>query len=205
MRRLGVVTVAGHDDHPPSHPQHVHAMAVEAAEHIRAHHLIGRAGGGATVCQIHDAVHHRQQRVHLVRRDQHRYLLLVRDPAEQVHDLACAAQIEVRQRLVEQQQPRPADQRVRDQDALLLAAGETPDAGVGKLLGVDRGEHLLDELAPCATGARQAQTMAVDAERDEVSSAQRHVGVEQELLWHVAELLRRCADGRRRSTLPLLG
>ncbi len=44
------------------------------------------------------------------------------DPRQQSDDLLGAAQVEVRQRLVEQQQRRAADQRVRDQDPLLLAA-----------------------------------------------------------------------------------
>ncbi len=57
-------------------------------------------------------------------------------------------QVEVGERLVEQQQPRPADQRVGDQHPLLLAAGQVPDARVGEALGLDRRQHLVDELAP---------------------------------------------------------
>ena len=39
--------------------------------------------GGPARGQVDDAVHHRQQRVHVVRRDQHRDLLLPGDPGEQ--------------------------------------------------------------------------------------------------------------------------
>ena len=97
---------------------------------------VGAAGGPAGR-QVDDPVHDRQQRVHLVRRDQHGDLLLRGDPAEQRDDLLLAADVEVGQRLVEQQQPGTADQRVRDQDPLLLAAGQVADPGVGEPLGVD--------------------------------------------------------------------
>ena len=77
--------------------------------------------------------------------------------ASSADDLLGAAQIEVRQRLVEQQQLRAADQRVRDQDPLLLAARQLPDARVGERARVDRVEHLLHQRAARAGGEREAR------------------------------------------------
>ena len=54
--------------------------------------------------------------------DQNRDPLLGGDPGQQRDDLLRAAQVEVGERLVEQQQRRTADQRMRDQDPLLFAA-----------------------------------------------------------------------------------
>jgi hypothetical protein len=102
------------------------------------------------------------------------------------HDLVGAAQVEVRERLVEQQQPRSSDQRVRDQDALLLAAGELADTCVGEAGGVDGVQHLLDERPPGPGGPRHPETVRVDAEPHEIARAQRNIRVEQELLRHVA-------------------
>ena len=117
-----VVPGAGDDDHAPVHAEHVDVVAVEPlSTSERTTSSVG-AAGRATGREVDDPVHHRQQRVHLVGRDQHRDLLLGGDPRQQLDDLLGAAQVEVGQRLVEQQQPRPADQRVRDQDPLLLAA-----------------------------------------------------------------------------------
>ena len=76
-----------------------------------------------------------------------------------------ASQVEIRERLVEQQQLRPRDQRVRDQDPLLLSARQLTDAGVGESGRVDRGEHLLDQLAAGARGEREAEPLAVEPER----------------------------------------
>ena len=157
--------------------------------------------------EVDDAVHHRQQRVDLVRGDQHGDPLLAGDPREQRDDLVGAAQVEVGQRLVEQQQPRAADQRVGDQDALLLAAGEPPDAGVGEAARVDRPEHLLDQRAARARGSRHPEPVRVQAEPDEIARPQRQVGVEQELLRDVADQRRCCRErgAPRDENLPALG
>ena len=116
--------------------------------------------------------------------------LLARDPREQRDDLLRAAQVEVRERLVEQQQLRRADQRVGDQDPLLLAAREPADARVGEAARADRVEHLVDARARArATAAAIPRRWPSSPRRDEVAGAQRHVGVEQELLRDVADQL----------------
>ena len=64
--------------------------------------------------------------------EQHGDALVAGDPVEQLDDLVAAAQVEVGQRLVQQQQLGSADQGVGDQDPLLLATGQPPDPGVGE-------------------------------------------------------------------------
>ena len=145
--QVGVVARAGDDQHAAVDVDHVDVVAVEAAEHVGPDHLLAGAAGGAAAREVDDPVHHRQQRVDLVGGDQDGDAALAADPGEQRDDLAGAAQVEVRERLVGEQQARAGDQRVGDQDPLLLAAGEAADAGVGEGLGADRGEHLLDQLA----------------------------------------------------------
>ena len=83
------------------------------------------------VRHVHDPVHDAEQGVHVVGRHVHRDLLLTGQLAEQGDDLLLAAQVEVGERLVEQQQLGPGDQRVGDQHALLLAAGQFADPGIG--------------------------------------------------------------------------
>ncbi len=134
--------------------------------------------------------------------------LLAGDPGEQRDDLVAAAQVEVRERLVEQQQPRPADQRVGDQHALLLAAGELPTRGSAKSRASTASSISSISALRRARGQRDAEAVRVEAEADEVARAQRHVGVEQELLRHVADQRvappRTRRAGRRRSTRPAL-
>ena len=106
---------------------------------------------------------------------------------QQCDDLLHALGIEVRQRLVEQQQLRLADQGVGDQHALLFATGEAADPAVREPLGVDGMEHLVDPLALVLRASPDPESVPVDAEGDEVARAHRHVGVQQDLLRDIPE------------------
>ncbi len=97
-------------------------VTVEPAEGVGTDHLIGRARCGPAVGEIHDAVHDRQQRVHVVSGEQDRDVLFDGDSGQEVDHLGGGADIQVGQRLVEQQQLRAADERLGDHDPLLLPA-----------------------------------------------------------------------------------
>ncbi len=170
------------------HPDHVHVMPVQAAEPLGRDHLAGAAGRDTPVGDVHDPVHHPQQRVHVMRGKQHGDLVLAGQPAEQGHDLLLALQVEVRQRLVEQQQPRPADQRVRDQHPLLLAAGQFAHPRVGVVARADVGEGRLDQVPAAAGREAESEPVPVHTERHHVASAQWHVRVDDQPLRHVADL-----------------
>ena len=106
---------------------------------------------------------------------------------EQRHDLLHALRVEVRERLVQQEELRPADQGVRDEDPLLLSPGELP-----RRLSAKRSASTSCRI--CSTSSRwlrapsrEAVAMGVEPERDEVTRAHRDVGVDDDLLRHVAE------------------
>ena len=78
--------------------------------------------------------------------EQHRHALLAADALHERRDTGLVRQIEAVERLVEHQQLGPADERLCDQQPLLLAAGEAAD----RALGVVRRADELDHLAhPC--------------------------------------------------------
>ncbi len=135
---------AGHYQYAAVHMQHLHVVPVEPAEHLTSDDLGSRSARRPAAGHVDDAVHHREQGVHLVRRQQHGDLLLAGDSGQQGDDLLAAAQVEVGQRLVEQQQPGPADQCLGDEDPLLLSAGQRPDPGIGEPIGVNSMQHLPD-------------------------------------------------------------
>ncbi len=138
---------AGDDDHASVHAQHVDVMAVEPAEHIGADDLRDRAAGRASGGQIDDPVHRRQEGIHLVGGDQNRDLLLGSDAPEQRHHLLGAAEVEVGQRLVEEQEAGPVDQGMGNQNPLLLTARELAHPGISEGARANRVEHLLDAAA----------------------------------------------------------
>ena len=82
--------------------------------------------------QVQDAVDERQHRIDLVGDEHDRGLVLAAAGSRSASLTACwCARVERQQRLVAQQQPRIADQRLRDPQPLLLAARQQPDRRVG--------------------------------------------------------------------------
>ena len=169
------------------HADHVDVLAVQPGEDLGLHHLVGVAHRDLARGHVDDPVHDRHQRVHVVRGEQDGDLLGPGQPGQHRDDALLAGDVQVGQRLVEQQQLRPADQGVRDHDPLLLAAGQLADPGVRVALRADGGEHVADQLA--AGPGRQADTelVAVQAEAHHVPDPQRHVRLDGQLLRHVPD------------------
>ena len=169
------------------HPDHVDVLAVQPGQHLGLDHLVGGADRHPARGHVDDPVHHRHQRVHVVRRQQHRDALGPGQPGQHRDDPLLAGDVQVGQRLVEQQQPRQADQRVRDHDPLLLAAGQLADPRVGVPPRADRGQHVVDQLAAGPGRQPDAELVPVEPERDHVPDPQRRVRLDAQLLRHVAD------------------
>src|SRR6202020_3499065 len=82
------------------------------------------AGDSAAGGEVDDAVEISEQRVDVVADEQRRDALGAGDPPDERRDGGLVRQVEAVERLVEQQQARTAYERLRDQQTLLLAAGE---------------------------------------------------------------------------------
>ena len=91
--------------------------------------------------------------------------------AEQPDDLLLVAQVEVGQRLVEQQQVGVVDDRLRDGHPLLLAAGDLRHPPVGELGRADPVQRRVDPRPLLGGGAPQAEPPAGEAEGDQVAAA----------------------------------
>ncbi len=114
-------------------------------------------------------------------------VVIATTPVDQRRDEVLVGEVEAEQRLVAQQDVGIADQRLRDSQTLLLAARQGADGSLGVCLGsylgecrVHRGFPLLPETDP------GAPAVTVDAETDQVASAQGDALVEGLLLRHVA-------------------
>lgn len=75
---------------------------------------------GVAVEQVHDAVEYGKDRVHVVHHDDHGDASIARERSDQVDDILLTTDVEVRKRLVEQQECRIADDRLCHGDTLLL-------------------------------------------------------------------------------------
>ena len=96
----------GHDQDAAVDVDHVDVMAVQPAQDVVADDLAGRAAGRPAAGEVDHRVHHWQEWVDLVGGQQHGDLLVAGDPVQQPDDLVAAAEVEVGQRLIEQEQPR---------------------------------------------------------------------------------------------------
>ena len=180
-------SAGGHHQDPAMDPDHVDVLAVQAGQDLGLDHLIGVAHRDPAPGHVDDPVHDRHQRVHIVRREQHRDALGPGQPREHRHDALLAGDVQVGQRLVEQQQPRLADQGVRDHDPLLLAAGQLADPGVRVPLRADGGQHVGDQLATGPGRQPDAELVPVQPEGHHVPDPQRHVRLDGQLLRYVPD------------------
>ena len=107
---------------------------------------------------------------------------------QELDHLGGGADVQVRQRLVEQQQLRAADKGLGDHDPLLLPARQVPDPGVREPGRSDRVEHLVH----CDTTLRRRpgdpEAVPVETEPDQVPGSERHVRLEDDLLRDVTNL-----------------
>jgi hypothetical protein len=72
------------------HSQHLDWLTVQLRQHTRLHDLVGSAGGDLAAGHVDDPVHHRQQRVHVVRGEQDGYLLFPGQVRQERDDVVAA-------------------------------------------------------------------------------------------------------------------
>ena len=153
--------------------------AVERGQRLARDHLARRPCDRAAAGEVDDAVEVGEDRVDVVGDEQHGDALARgRSAATSAATARLVGQVEAVERLVEQQQLRPADQRLGDQQPLLLAAGELADRPLGVGAGADELDHLVDPrarprapAAPSGSRQRHAPAVAVEAEPDDVDAA----------------------------------
>ena len=120
---------------------------------------------------------------------------------EQVEHLDLVGDVEVRRRLVEQQQVGLLGEGHRDPHALALAAGELVDQPVGEVEGVGQLEGLRHGLLVLARPAPEGALVRVPPAADEVDDADALGG--HRVLRQQAERARHLARGQRGDRLPV--
>ncbi len=99
---------------------HVDRCLVQLTEQVRANHVVQRAAHHLAIENEDDAVEQFEQRIEVMRHEYHRHVAIEANGVHQVDDLVLTLQIKAGQRFVEQQQPWIGQQRLRDEQALLL-------------------------------------------------------------------------------------
>ena len=94
-----------------------------------------------------------EDRVDVVRHDQHRHLALAADALDEARDGLLVVQVEAVQRLVQEQDAGAGDQRLRDQQPLLLTARQLAQRPAGVRAGAHQLDHVVHPLPPVAAPA----------------------------------------------------
>src|ERR1700694_1502668 len=134
------------DDHQPTVAgrQDVDRRAVEPGQDLCLDHVQRLARDKVATRDVDHAIHERKDRIDVVRHEQHCHALLVADRLDQTRDRLLVVEVKAVQRLVESQHPGPGDERLGDQDALLLSTGQLADRPLAVSLRVHEPDHLLD-------------------------------------------------------------
>ncbi len=123
--------------------------------------------------EVQDAVDAVQHGVHVVSDEDDGRPALSTLRVEQIDDAALVGEVERQQRLVGEDQHRVGDERLRDAQPLLLAAGEPADRRVRVGGCADLVQRRVDSRAVVCVEAAEAPAVAVEAEPHEVAPAQR--------------------------------
>src|SRR5437868_1069457 len=112
-----------HDDEPPvGGPQYLYRYSVQGRQDLARDHVLRRALHRGAAGEVDDPVERRDDGVDVVRDEHDGHVLLVADAAHELGDTGLVREVEAVERLVEEQELRPADERLGDEEPLLLAA-----------------------------------------------------------------------------------
>ena len=163
--------------------QHLHARAVGALEDLLGEHLPGRSGPDHLAVEADEVRQVRGDAVEVVGGEEDRDAGRV-ELAQQVQHLVPQAHVDAGGGLVEQQQLGPAEERPRDEHALLLAARELADVPPAELLETEPREHR-GHLVPLGTAGPGQQPPADAGHQDALVDRHREAPVDRLDLGHV--------------------
>src|SRR5256714_11261410 len=175
------------DEDASVHADDVDVRSVQVRHPFGPKHLVGRAGDAASIHDEEHLVDDMQARVDAVREEEDGAGAPVAPAGDEVRDRPLIAEVEVRERLVAQQDPRIPHERLGDAKPLLLAARQPADRSVGVGLRFDLRERAIDARVRRAIGPGDTPPMPVDPEADEVATAEGKLGIKARVLRHVSD------------------
>src|SRR5712691_1478141 len=156
------LVLADDDDTGVACVQHFDRSAVKGCERLRAYDVLRLTRQDVTARDIDDAIDEREDGIDVVRDEQYGDASRAADAPDQLGDRLLIVEVQALERLVERQHPRAADQRLGDQNPLLLATGELADGSVFVRCRSDELDHLGDALGFRLRWKREPPALAVE-------------------------------------------
>src|SRR5271166_3376172 len=144
MRLTLDVDVARHDEIAVSDMDDFDVRAIQPRQHGPGDDLVDRADHRRAGAEIEHPVDSIDQRIEFVRAENDRDLEVVANAPRDLDHALLMRGIERNQRLVQQQQPRLAEQRLTEEDLLALAARQFADRPAGKIARANLVERPVD-------------------------------------------------------------
>lgn len=175
------------DDHSPGTPDDLDGRAVQLRQHVAAQHVVWRADSELPAGEVKHTVDHSEDRVHVMGDENHCGVVFMAARVDKFGDPALMLQIEAEERLVTEQQYGITREGLTYAKPLLFASGKLPDRPVTIRGGSNRPQETIDTIANLPRRQRDAESMAVNPECDEVPAAERNAGWNEFLLRDVAD------------------
>src|SRR6266404_9525079 len=137
MRVADLLFESNYEHSPAAVAQDLDRRRVDPRQRFGGDDLGRLAHGQLALSDVEDVVDVGEKRVDVMRDEEDGELPFTSHRADELHDGLLIAYIEVRQRLVEKEELWPADQRLRQQESLLLATREAPERAVCISAGLD--------------------------------------------------------------------
>src|SRR5882762_6722490 len=125
----------------------IYIRTIEAREDGSGDNLFHSSDNRQTAAEIKHAIKNPEQLVELMGAKHHRDASLAAEAPDKVDHVLLVVRIKAYQRLVEKEEPRRSDQRLRQQEQLPFAAGHIRHRPFGEVPCTRRGEHFLDHAA----------------------------------------------------------
>src|SRR5450759_1620207 len=179
MRVADLLLEADHEHSPAAVFEHLNRGRVDPRERFGGDDLLRRSHRDVALGDVEDVVDVGEKRVDVVRDEQDRELTRALEISDQLDDQALVSNVELRERLVHEQEARVADQCLREKKPLLLASRQLPDRAVRVRLGVHRADRRVRRGGGGRTEKSHPPAVAVHAEADEVTPADRKFRIER--------------------------
>src|ERR1700733_14609766 len=161
---------------------------IEARQHWAGDHLVDGADHRRSPAQIENAIDGVDEWIELVGAEQNRDLQIVANAPGRFDHALLMRGIKRDQRLVEQQQGRPADEPLAQQHTLALPARQFADRAVGEIARADFVERPVDLSPRRLVESGQAETAADRRAGDDVPASEPQARNRTAVLRHVADL-----------------
>lgn len=161
----------------PVERQHVaQPMPEQSAKGRVARHLDRMAGTAHMPFDAQHAVGPRHDQMQVMADQQHGHSGIVAQPANQLVKLGLPGHVHTRQRLVEDEQVRPAQQRAGERDPVQFAAGQDMHRPVERIADANQRQHV-----------REAASVPDPGETEKATNAQGQDGIHGEMLRDVTQ------------------